>query len=82
MIVGWYVAETSGWMPLYREAPLRPACGVGGVDYLPVRVSRLVCPSMAHPMGEELKVARDDAVEANRLKDRFIATLTTRSARR
>jgi len=75
MVVGWYIAETSGWMPLYREAPLSQRAVSAVLITCLFALAAWYALRWRTRLGEELKVARDDAVEANRLKDRFIANL-------
>ena len=75
MVVGWYVAETSGWMPLYRETPLSQRAVSAVLITCLFALAAWYALRWRTRLGEELKVARDDAVEANRLKDRFIANL-------
>ena len=73
MVVGWYVAETSGWMPLYREAPLSQRAVSAVLITCLFALAAWYALRWRTRLGEELKVARDTAVEANRVKDRFIA---------
>ena len=75
LIVGWYVSEISGWMPLYREAPLSQRAVSAVLITCLFALAAWSALRWRTRLGEELKVARDDAVEANRVKDRFIANL-------
>ena len=75
LIIGLYVAETSGWMPLYREAPLSQRAVSAVLITCLFALAAWYALRWRTRLGEELKVARDDALEANRVKDRFIANL-------
>lgn len=75
LIVGWYVAEVSGWMPAYRDVPLaQRAVSAVLIACLFAWAARYALRWRVR-LAEELEAARDEAIEANRLKGRFIANL-------
>ena len=75
LIAGLYVSEVSGWMPPYREVPLsQRAVSAVLITCLFALAARYALRWRTR-LAEELEAARDDAIEANRLKDRFIANL-------
>jgi signal transduction histidine kinase len=75
LIAGLYVAEVSGWTPPYLEVPLLQRAVSA------VLITCLFALSARYALGwrmgiaEELEAVRDAAIEANRLKGRFIANL-------
>jgi len=75
LIAGLYVAEVSGWMPVYLDVPLLQRAVSA------VLIACLFALSAWHALHwrvrlvGELKVVRDAAIKANRLKGRFIANL-------
>ena len=60
---------------LYREAPLSQRAVSAVLITCLFALAAWYALRWRTRLGEELKVARDDAVEANRVKDRFIANL-------
>jgi len=75
LIVGLYVAEVSGWTPPYLEVPLlQRAVSAVLISCLFAMAARYALRWRERLAGE-LEVVRDAAIEANRLKGRFIANL-------
>jgi signal transduction histidine kinase/ActR/RegA family two-component response regulator len=75
LILGLYVAEVSGWMPLYVEVPLaQRAVSAILIACLFALAAWYVLRWRAR-LTEEVETVRDAAIEANRLKSRFIANL-------
>jgi signal transduction histidine kinase/CheY-like chemotaxis protein len=72
---GLYWAETSGWLPPFREVPLlQRAVSAALVAGLFAVFARYAL-NWRNRLAAELEAARDAALEASRLKDRFIANL-------
>jgi len=75
LIAGLYVAEVSGWTPLYPDVPLLQRAVSG------VLIACLFALAARHAfrwrlrLAEEREAVRDAAIEDNRLKGRFIAHL-------
>ena len=75
LIAGLYVSEVSGWMPLYREVPLGQRAVSAVLITCLFALAAWYALRWRTRLAEELEAARDDAIEANRLKGRFIANL-------
>jgi len=75
LIAGLYVSEVSGWMPPYQEVPLAQRAVSATLITCLFALAAWCALRWRTRLGEELKVARDDAFEASRMKDRFIANL-------
>jgi signal transduction histidine kinase/CheY-like chemotaxis protein len=75
LIVGWYAAAVTGWMPPYREAPLSQRALSAALIACLFALAAWSALRWRTRLGEELKAARDEAIAAYRLKDRFVANL-------
>jgi signal transduction histidine kinase len=75
LIAGLYVAEVSGWIPPYLEVPLLQRAVSAVLITCLFALSAWCALRWRARLAEELEAARDDAIETNRLKDRFIANL-------
>jgi len=75
LIAGLYVAEVSGWIPLYLEVPLLQRAVSAVLTTCLFAVAAWYALRWRTGLAEELKAVRDAAIEANRLKGRFIANL-------
>jgi len=75
LIAGLYVAEVSGWTPPYPEVPLlQRAVSAVLITCLFALAARYALRWRTR-LAEALEAARDDAIEANRVKGRFVANL-------
>jgi signal transduction histidine kinase/CheY-like chemotaxis protein len=75
LIAGLYVAEVSGWIPPYLEVPLLQRAASAVLITCLFALSARYALRWRMRLVEELEAARDAAIEANRLKGRFIANL-------
>ena len=75
LIAGLYVAEVSGWTPPYLEVPLLQRAVSAVLIACLFALAAWYALRWRTRLAEELEAARDDAIEANRLKGRFIANL-------
>jgi signal transduction histidine kinase/CheY-like chemotaxis protein len=75
LITGLYVAEASGWAPLYREVPLLQRAVSAVLITCIFALSAWYALRWRERLVGELEAVRDAAIEANRLKGRFIANL-------
>jgi len=75
LIAGLYVAEVSGWLPLYLEVPLLQRAVSAVLITCLFALAALYALRWRVGIAEELEAVRDAAIEANRLKGRFIANL-------
>jgi signal transduction histidine kinase/CheY-like chemotaxis protein len=75
LIAGWYVAAVSGRLPTYSEAPLSQRALSAALITCLFAAAAWYALRWRTRLGEELKAARDEAIAAYRLKDRFIANL-------
>ncbi len=75
LIAGLYVAEVSGWMPLYLEVPLFQRAVSAVLITCLFAVAAWYAHRWRERLAEELEAVRDAAIEANRLRGRFIANL-------
>jgi signal transduction histidine kinase/ActR/RegA family two-component response regulator len=75
LIAGLYVAEVSGWTPPYLEVPLLQRAVSAVLLACLFAVAAWYSLRWRTRLAAELEAARDDAIEANRLKGRFIANL-------
>ena len=75
LIAGFYVAEVSGWLPLYLEVPLLQRAVSAVLITCLFALAALYALRWRVGIAEELEAVRDAAIEANRLKGRFIANL-------
>ena len=75
LIAGLYVAEVSGWTPPYLEVPLLQRAVSAALITCLFALSAWYALRWRMRLAEELEAARDAAIEANRLKGRFIANL-------
>ena len=75
LIAGLYVSEVSGWIPSYPEVPLgRRAMSAALIACLFASAAWYALRWRMR-LAKELEAARDEAIEANRRKGRFIANL-------
>ena len=75
LIAGLYVAEVSGWTPPYLEVPLHQRAVSAVLIACLFALSAWYALRWRVRLAEELEAVRDAAIEANRLKGRFIANL-------
>ena len=75
LIVGLYVAEVSGWTPPYLEVPLLQRAVSAVLIACLFAMAAWYALRWRERLAEELEAVRDAAIEANRLKGRFIANL-------
>ena len=75
LIAGLYVSEVSGWIPSYLEVPLSQRAVSAVLIACLFALSAWYALRWRMRLAEELEAARDAAIEANRLKGRFIANL-------
>ena len=75
LIAGLYVSEVSGWTPPYLEVPLSQRAVSAVLITCLFALAAWYALRWRTRLAEELEAARDDAIEANRLKGRFIANL-------
>ena len=75
LIVGLYAAEVSGWMPPHPQVPLGQRAVSAVLIACLFALSAWYALRWRMRLAEELAAARDDAIEANRLRGRFIANL-------
>jgi signal transduction histidine kinase/ActR/RegA family two-component response regulator len=75
LIAGLYVAEVSGWMPPYLEVPLLQRAVSAVLIACIFALSAWYALRWRERLAGELEAVRDAAIEANRLKGRFIANL-------
>ena len=75
LIAGLYVSEVSGWMPPYPEVPLSRRAMSAALIACLFASAAWYALRWRMRLAKELEAARDDAIEANRLKGRFIANL-------
>ena len=75
LIAGLYVSEVSGWIPPYHEVPLSRRAVSAALIACLFALAAWYALRWRVRLAEELEAARDEAIEANRLKGRFIANL-------
>jgi signal transduction histidine kinase/ActR/RegA family two-component response regulator len=75
LIIGLYGAEMSGWTPLYVEVPLLQRAVSAVLIACLFALSTWYALRWRERLASELEAVRDAAIEANRLKGRFIANL-------
>ena len=75
LIAGLYVAEVSGWTPLYPDVPLLQRAVSAVVIACLFALSARYALRWRLRLAEEREAVRDAAIEDNRLKGRFIANL-------
>jgi len=75
LIVGLYAAEVSGWTPLYTEIPLLQRAVSGVLITSLFAFSAWCALGWRMRLSKQLETVRDEAIEANRLKGRFITNL-------
>ena len=75
LVAGLYVSEVSGWIPPYREVPLTQRAVSAVLIACLFAMAAWCALRWRTRLAEELEAARDGAIEANRLKSRFIANL-------
>ena len=75
LIAGLYVSEVSGWTPPYPEVPLSRRAVSAALIACLFALAAWYALRWRVRLAKELAAARDEAIEANRLKGRFIANL-------
>jgi signal transduction histidine kinase/ActR/RegA family two-component response regulator len=75
LIAGLYVFEASGWMPPYLEVPLLQRAVSAVLIACLFAVSAWYARRWRARLVEEMEAVRDAALEADRVKGRFIANL-------
>jgi signal transduction histidine kinase len=75
LIVGLYVAEVSGWTPPYLEVPLLQRAVSAVLIACLFAMAAWYALRWRERLAGELEAVRDAAIEANRLRGRFIANL-------
>jgi signal transduction histidine kinase/ActR/RegA family two-component response regulator len=74
-MAGLYWAEASGWLPPVREVPLLQRAVSAALIACLFAIFAWYALNWRNRLATELEVARDTAIEANSLKDRFIANM-------
>ena len=74
-MIGLYTVESLGWMPAYADVPLAQRVVSAALIIVLFVVFARNALAWRNGIAAELREARDAALEANRLKDRFIANL-------
>jgi len=75
LIAGLFVSEVSGWTPPYREVPLSQRAASAMLIACLFALAAWCALRWRTRLAEELEAARDEAIQANRLKGLFIANL-------
>ena len=75
LFAGLYVAEVSGWTPPYLEVPLLQRAVSAVLITCLFALSAWYALRWRTRLAEEMEAVRDAAIEADRLKGRFIANL-------
>ena len=75
LIAGLYVAEVSGWTPPYQDVPLLQRAVSAVLITCLFALSARYALRWRMRVANQLEGVRDTAIEANRLKSRFIANL-------